>query len=92
MLWLPRAAVAARYCLWFDSLPTPVVMVCYVNNAPHETPEAALLAELLARLALADQRGVAVAVNDAVVPRAEWAAHALREQDRVTIIRATQGG
>ena len=67
-------------------------MVCYVNNTPHETPDAEPLAQLLARLALAAPRGVAVAVNDEVVPRAEWPAHALRPADRVTVIRATQGG
>ncbi|MDQ2770661.1 MAG: sulfur carrier protein ThiS [Bacteroidota bacterium] len=67
-------------------------MVCYVNNTPHETPAAQTLTQLLARLALDQPRGLAVAVNDTVVPRAEWAAHALNEQDRVTIIRATQGG
>ncbi|UOQ98573.1 sulfur carrier protein ThiS [Hymenobacter sp. 5317J-9] len=67
-------------------------MVCYVNNSPQETAEAQTLTQLLAGLALAEQRGLAVAVNDEVVPRAAWAAHALREHDRVTIIRATQGG
>ncbi len=67
-------------------------MVCYVNNSPHETTDVRTLTQLLARLALNQSRGLAVAVNDTVVPRAEWAAHALNEQDRVTIIRATQGG
>ena len=67
-------------------------MVCYVKNTPHETAHAETLTQLLARLALDQTRGLAVAVNDTVVPRAEWAAHALKEQDRVTIIRATQGG
>ncbi|GAC1599315.1 MAG: hypothetical protein NVS3B25_26120 [Hymenobacter sp.] len=67
-------------------------MVCYVNNSPQEAPDAQPLAQLLVDLALADQRGLAVAVNDEVVPRAQWPAHALRERDRVTIIRATQGG
>ena len=67
-------------------------MVCYVNNTPHETPAAQSLTQLLARLALDQPRGLAVAVNDAVVPRAEWPAYELNEQDRVTIIRATQGG
>ena len=67
-------------------------MVCYVNNSPQETTDAQPLAQLLADLALAEQRGVAVAVNDEVVPRAAWAARKLREHDRVTIIRATQGG
>jgi sulfur carrier protein len=67
-------------------------MVCYVNNTPQETADTQTLTELLARLALAEQRGLAVAVNDTVVPRTQWPAHALREHDRVTIIRATQGG
>ena len=67
-------------------------MVCYVNNLPQETADAQTLIQLLAGMALAGQRGVAVAVNDEVVPRAAWPAHELRAQDRVTIIRATQGG
>ncbi|MBF9141425.1 sulfur carrier protein ThiS [Hymenobacter properus] len=67
-------------------------MVCYVNNSPQETSDSQTLTQLLAGLALAEQRGLAVAVNDEVVPRAAWAAHELREHDRVTIIRATQGG
>jgi sulfur carrier protein len=65
-------------------------MVCYINNS--ETAESQTLTQLLDGLALAGQRGLAVAVNDEVVPRAAWPAHKLREQDRVTIIRATQGG
>lgn len=67
-------------------------MVYYVNNAPQEVAAACTVAEALTRLAMTSSRGVAVAVNDAVVPRAEWPAHRLREADRVTIIRATQGG
>ena len=41
---------------------------------------------------MGQSRGLAVAVNDAVVPRADWPAHAVRPHDRITIIRATQGG
>ncbi|WP_157887201.1 sulfur carrier protein ThiS [Hymenobacter sp. PAMC 26628] len=33
-----------------------------------------------------------MALNDAVVPRAEWATRAVQPHDRLTIIRATQGG
>lgn len=67
-------------------------MVCYVNNLPQKTSDYQTLMQLLASLALTEQRGLAVAVNDEVVPRTAWAAHELREQDRVIIIRATQGG
>ncbi|WP_238165526.1 sulfur carrier protein ThiS [Kribbella caucasensis] len=36
--------------------------------------------------------GVAVAVNEAVVTRAEWTGTALTEGDRVEILTAVQGG
>ncbi|UOG76391.1 sulfur carrier protein ThiS [Hymenobacter tibetensis] len=67
-------------------------MVYYVNNTPQEAPVARTLAEALTELNLPSQRGIAVAVNDTVVPRPEWAAYALQTNDRLTIIRATQGG
>ena len=40
----------------------------------------------------ADSRGVAVAVNGEVVPKAGWGARRLRSGDSVEIIAATQGG
>ena len=67
-------------------------MVYYVNNAPQEAVVPCTVAEALARLDLTSPRGLAVAVNDTVVPRAEWAAHPLQPNDRLTLIRATQGG
>jgi sulfur carrier protein len=50
---------------------------------------AALLAE---REVPTTGRGVAVALNGAVVPRAHWATTALRAGDVVEIVRAMQGG
>ena len=43
-------------------------------------------------LGLARLQGVAVAVNQAVVPRAAWPAHPLADGNRVLVIRAAQGG
>ena len=40
----------------------------------------------------AEARGVAVAVNDAVVPKSQWYATMIERGDRVEVIRATQGG
>lgn len=37
-------------------------------------------------------RGLAIAVNDAVVSRVHWNAHTLYTNDRVTLIRMAQGG
>jgi sulfur carrier protein len=36
--------------------------------------------------------GVAVACNEAVVPRSEWAATVVRDGDRIEILVAAQGG
>ena len=38
------------------------------------------------------QRGIAVALNGAVVPRAAWRETPLRSGDSVEIVRARQGG
>jgi sulfur carrier protein len=51
------------------------------------------LAELLAQLDIAaDARGVAVALNGAVVPRSEWESRKLSPGDDVEIVGAVQGG
>ena len=67
-------------------------MVYYVNNAPQEVAAPCTVAEALAYLDLTSPRGLAVAVNETVVPRIEWDAHPLQPNDRLTLIRATQGG
>ena len=50
---------------------------------------AALLEEKTVDVA---QRGIAVALNGAVVPRTAWADTALKAGDSVEIVRARQGG
>jgi sulfur carrier protein len=56
-------------------------------------PLAPTVAALLAARDIApDGRGVAVALNGAVVRRADWATTALRVGDTVEIVRAMQGG
>jgi sulfur carrier protein len=49
------------------------------------------VADLVADLA-GDRRGVAVAVNDEVVPRSEWDEHVVAPGDRVEVLKAVQGG
>jgi sulfur carrier protein len=48
--------------------------------------------DTLVRLLGCGTRGVAVAVNDEVVPRSTWDAHTLTNGDRVEVLRAVQGG
>jgi sulfur carrier protein len=37
-------------------------------------------------------KGVAVAVNDEIVPRAAWSHHEIADGDRIEIVTAKQGG
>jgi sulfur carrier protein len=51
------------------------------------------LAALLADKAVdTGQRGIAVAINGSIVPRAAWPQTQLRAGDSVEIVRARQGG
>ncbi len=62
-------------------------------NGEDEPLAAATLAALLDEKAVdAGQRGIAVALNGAVVPRAAWPQTPLQPGDSVEIVRARQGG
>ena len=62
-------------------------------NGETEPLAAATLAALLAEKALdTEQKGIAVALNGAVVPRAAWLQTPLMPGDSVEIVRARQGG
>ncbi len=64
-----------------------------VNGREREVIERATVADLLADLGLAaSEEGVAVAVNDEVVPRRQWREHRLAETDAVEVVQAVQGG
>jgi len=50
------------------------------------------LYDYLHKQGLADQPGIAVAVNEIVIPRTDWQDHILKPNDTVLVIKATQGG
>jgi sulfur carrier protein len=62
-------------------------------NGRDEPLTAATLAALLEEKTVdTGQRGIAVAINGAIVPRASWPQTLLRPGDEVEIVRARQGG
>jgi len=64
-----------------------------VNGRPSETPPGETVAVLLRRMGLApDAKGVAVAVDGEVLPRACWDEFALPGDARVEVLTAMQGG
>ncbi|MFC8413540.1 sulfur carrier protein ThiS [Streptomyces coelicoflavus] len=62
-----------------------------VNGEPHEVAPGTALDALVGTLTAAPS-GVAAALNEAVVPRARWAATTLAQGDRVEVLTAVQGG
>lgn len=66
-------------------------MELIVNGAARRLPAGTTVAELVGTVTT-QTRGVAVAVNGEVVPRAGWPATGLADGDRVEVLTAAQGG
>ncbi|MGV0624394.1 sulfur carrier protein ThiS [Mycolicibacter minnesotensis] len=65
-------------------------MIINVNEKQVEVDEATTVAALLATLGYPD-RGVAVAIDQAVLPKSRWAT-TLAEGSRLEVVMAVQGG
>jgi len=50
------------------------------------------LSKLLETMGITSPKGIAVALNYAVVPRDEWAIISLKDGDRIDLLQAIQGG
>jgi sulfur carrier protein len=74
------------------SLTDKYFMELFVNNKTEKLQSGNTLSGLLSQLGLHDKRGIAVAVNNAVISKPDWTTTALKESDKITIIRPTQGG
>ena len=72
---------------------TEQTMALFINGEARDVPEGMSLEALLRHLGRdPGAPGVAVAVNDVVVRRADWASTALAAGDRVEVVTASQGG
>lgn len=66
-------------------------MKIVVNNKEMEIQTGSSIKKLSLELQLAE-KGVAVAVNNKMIPRAEWERFVLKEADSVIVIKAACGG
>lgn len=66
-------------------------MRAFINGTSRRLADGETLATLLESLGI-NLDGIAVAVNDAVVPRNAYGSHALADGDRIEIIKAVSGG
>jgi sulfur carrier protein len=67
-------------------------MEVLVNNQPIQTPDSCTLEKLMPLLGISDTRGLAVAVNEQVIAKTNWLSYELLPEDKVMLIKATQGG
>jgi sulfur carrier protein len=63
-----------------------------INQQPKDIPDQCSLEQLLTQILGIPVAGLAVAVEQNVIPSTEWPAYILRPADKVMLIRATQGG
>lgn len=65
----------------------------YLNGNPHDDTDGQTVVSLLRALDLEpDARGIAVAVDGEIVPRASWNNVAVPDGARVEVLTAMQGG
>lgn len=63
-----------------------------VNNKHHHFPSEISLGDMLQEIRLTDPKGIAIAINDEVIPKNIWNKRSLKHEDKVLIIKASQGG
>jgi len=68
-------------------------MTIYVNGEQETIEENITLEAFLKTKRISkEDKGVAVALNDDVIPKSEWSSKQLEEGAQVEIVRAVQGG
>ncbi|HLP03891.1 MAG TPA: sulfur carrier protein ThiS [Paludibacter sp.] len=67
-------------------------MTIRINDEQTAVPEGTTINDLVYIILQLQPAGMAVAVNESIVPRHSWEASQLQAGDKVLIIKASQGG
>ena len=70
----------------------PGLMHARVNGEDREFDEGTSLVQIMEQLGVRTATGIAVAVNDTVIPKARHASFCPKDGDAIEIIRAVAGG
>jgi len=64
-----------------------------INNLTKQFTANSLTVQALLDLEIPlKQNGIALAINNTVIPKSDWNSHLIQETDDILIISATQGG
>ncbi|XOV80320.1 MAG: sulfur carrier protein ThiS [Aestuariibacter sp.] len=66
-------------------------MTFYLNQSPQTISEPMNIMQLLQRQSL-QEAGTAVAINQRVLPHAQWQSYHIKENDKVDIFNVVAGG
>lgn len=91
---LPRDHIPSRIPFYplIYSLANTNAMEISLNGDQLQVKDQATLAEVLSDRCFANRNGIAVAVNNTVVPKTQWENTSLTDKDRILVIAATKGG
>lgn len=67
-------------------------MTIFCNKEAVEVDDSISLYSFLDKRSFTGAKGIAVALNNAIVPRSQWLHSMLKQNDQVLIITATKGG
>jgi len=63
------------------------------NQVKNLSGQSSLTVQQLLNIEIPDkQKGIAIAINNSVVPKTEWETKTISNNDSILIIKATQGG
>ncbi|MDX1350697.1 MAG: sulfur carrier protein ThiS [Putridiphycobacter sp.] len=62
-----------------------------INSNSHKVKPETTISGLLLNISQKED-GIAIAINNIVIPKANWSNHQLKSNDNILIIKATQGG
>jgi sulfur carrier protein len=63
-----------------------------INAKPYQMEESSNLMTVLEKAKIINRFGIAIAVNNTVVPKTEWEKFVLKDKDNIIIINAISGG
>jgi len=67
-------------------------MIITINNNSYEFESEISLEDAIHRLQLEETKGIALALNEAIIPRSQWKETILYNEDKIIVIGAVAGG
>tara|TARA_R110002072_G_scaffold16048_1_gene63449 strand:- start:30966 stop:31184 length:219 start_codon:yes stop_codon:yes gene_type:complete len=62
-----------------------------VNDNKHSFREEETLQSVISKLSITEN-GIAIAINEQIIPKKKWTTTQLNNNDKILVIKATQGG